>query len=111
MKKGNQFYLKVQLCDENDNLINILSISKVQFNIGNLTKVFDHSNEEVEYDDESQAFKIWITEKESFNFKNQTNIDARVLYKNDIIDGSMIKQIYFHNSLNEVLLNDSSQDN
>lgn len=111
MKQGNQFYLETQLCDEDDNLLDISSIKKVQFNIGELTKTFDFSNEEVEYNEESQTFRIWITEQESFDFENKIKIDARVLYKNNTIDGSLIEQIYFHNSLNEVLLDDSSQDN
>ena len=111
MKQGNQFYLETQLFDEDDNLLDISSIKKVQFNIGELTKTFDFSNEEVEYNEEIQTFRIWITEQESFKFENKIKIDARVLFKNDVIQGSMVEQLYVHDSLNEVYLDDSSKDN
>ena len=38
MKQGNQFYLEVQVFDENDNLLDVSSVNKIQFNIGELTK-------------------------------------------------------------------------
>ena len=50
MKEGNQFYLEFQIVDENDNLLDINSVLKVQFTIGNLTKQYDGSNEGVIYD-------------------------------------------------------------
>lgn len=44
MKQGNQFYLEVQLEDEKNNLLDITSVLKVQFTIGNLIKIYDGTN-------------------------------------------------------------------
>ena len=41
MKIGNQFYLEFQLEDENGDLLDIRSVSKVQFSIDNLVKTYD----------------------------------------------------------------------
>ena len=69
MKQGNQFYLDIQIEDENNNLLDINSVEKVQFVIDDLVKNYDGSNLEVSYDDENKCFKIWLTEEETFNFK------------------------------------------
>ena len=64
MKQGNQFYLEIQIFDEDDEILDIAGVSKVQFNIDNLTKTFDGLNNEVKYDNENNNFKIWLTEEE-----------------------------------------------
>ena len=94
MKQGNQFYLELQITDDNDNLLDITSVSKIQFNIDNITKVYDGILEDVTYDEETQNFKIWLKEEETFNF-GIVNFDVRVLFKNDIILGSVIEKIKF----------------
>ena len=102
MKKGNQFYLELELIDENDKILDINSVSKVQFNIDTLTKTYDGENEEITY--ENGVFKIWLTEEETFKFKNKVKIEARALFKNDLISGTIIEEQYFYDSLKEVAL-------
>lgn len=89
MKQGNQFYLEIQI-EDNKGLLNIDVVSKVQFMINNLTKVYDGKSNEVLYDKEKQCFKIWLTEDETFEFENKVKLDARILFKNDSIDGTYI---------------------
>lgn len=105
MKKGNQFFMELQISDENDNLLDIQGVKKVQFNIGNITKTYENGveNEEIVYDVDKQNFKIWLTEEETFEL-DLIEIDTRVLYKNDVILGSDIQTIRFNEVVNEVKL-------
>ena len=93
MKKGDQFYLEFEITDKNDKLLDIDSIKKVQFNIGELTKTYvsGEQNEQIIYDEQQKMFKVYITEEESFSFNDKEKVDVRVLFNNDLIMGSPIK--------------------
>ena len=93
MKEGNQFYLEFQIVDENDNLLDINSVLKVQFTIGNLTKQYDGSNEGVIYDSANNRFKVWLTEDETFEFNDIIDVEARILFKNNTIMGTLINTL------------------
>lgn len=99
MKQGNQFYLELQILDEKDELLNISSVNKIQFNIGEFTKIYGENKDEVTYDYENNVFKIWFTEEETFKMVGTVKIDVRILFKNDVILGSKIESIYFYESL------------
>ena len=62
-KQGNQFYLEFQIEDENEQLLDITSILKVQFVIGGLVKTYDGISNEVLYDNVNKIFKVWVTEE------------------------------------------------
>ena len=47
MKQGNQFYLQCQIYDNDNNLLDIKGVSKVQFIIGKYTKIYDGENNNV----------------------------------------------------------------
>lgn len=110
MKQGNQFYLEFQLTDENDNPLNIDTILKVQFNIDKLTKTYDGVNTDVSYDNDRKIFKVWVTEKETFEFERNVKMDARILFKGEKkfrpIGGTEIEDAYWIDSLKEELLDD-----
>lgn len=103
MKQGNQFYLEFQIEDENEKLLDISSVLKVQFTIGNLIKTYDGSSDEVLYDNINKIFKIWLTEAETFEFENQIKMEARVLFKGEDnykpIGGTYIESNYWYDSL------------
>lgn len=107
MKQGNQFYLDFQIVDENDNLLDINSILKIQFTIGNLTKEYDGINENVIYNNEQKIFKIWLTEEETFKFDDMINVEARILFKGDknTIGGTYIEQIYWYDTITKEKIN------
>nr|DAE35585.1 MAG TPA: hypothetical protein [Caudoviricetes sp.] len=101
MKQGNQFYLEFQIEDENSEKLDITSVSKVQFNIGNITKTYDGENDEVTY--ENDAFKVWLTEDETFGLDKKVKMDARVMFKGDkkTIGGTYIMEAYWYDSLKQ----------
>lgn len=111
MKKGNQFYLTVSIYDENDILLNIDIVKKVQFNIDNITKVYDGLNEEVIYEEINNCFKIYLTEEETFNFKDTIQIDARVLDKNNLIFGTLVYTQPILDTVSEEKLNVEIENN
>ena len=45
VKQGNQFYLEFQIEDENEQLLDITSILKVQFVIGDLVKTIKNKED------------------------------------------------------------------
>lgn len=110
-KKGNQFYLEIQIEDQENNLLDISSVEKVQFNIDDLTKTYSIESKEVTYDVEKQCFKIWLTEEETFKFGTNVKIETRVLFKEDLenkktIIGSHIDNYYWFDSLKEIKLDE-----
>lgn len=107
-KRGDQFYLEIQITDKDDNILDINGVKKVQFNIGKITKTYDGESEEVSYNEETQTFLIWLTEDETFDFSNYTKLDVRVLFKNNTIMGSYIDQKFIYDSLKEVKLDDTA---
>ena len=102
-KQGNQFYLEFQIEDENEQLLDITSILKVQFVIGNLVKTYDGISNEVLYDNVNKIFKVWVTEEETFEFDKQVKMDARILFKGEEnykpIGGTYIETNYWYDSL------------
>lgn len=104
MKQGNQFYFTIQLEDSAGNKLDISTIKKIQFVIGNLTKIYDGTNNEVSYDSDENCFKIWVTEEETFAFDKTIKLDARILFTNDTIGGTYIESVYWYDSLKKVRL-------
>ena len=102
-KQGNQFYLEFQIEDENEQLLDITSILKVQFVIGGLVKTYDGISNEVLYDNVNKIFKVWVTEEETFEFDKQVKMDARILFKGEEnykpIGGTYIESNYWYDSL------------
>ena len=99
MKQGNQFYLEIQLLDEQNEILDIHSVLKVQFTIDNLIKYYDGTSEEVTYDESKKCFKIRLTEEETFKFEKQIKMDARILFKNNTIGGTYIETNYWYDTL------------
>lgn len=91
MKQGNQFYLQCQIYDNDNNLLDIKGVSKVQFIIGKYTKIYDGENNNVIF--ENNSFKIWLTEEETFSLEDTTKIEARILFKNNTIMGTLINTL------------------
>ena len=112
MKKGDQFYLEFEITDENDKLLDIDSIKKVQFNIGELTKTYvnGEQNEQIIYDEQQKMFKVYITEKESFSFNDKEKVDVRVLFNNDLIMGSPIKMKALMDTVNKEEIYDQDKN-
>lgn len=104
MKQGNQFYLEFQIEDGNGNFLDISSVLKVQFTIGDLIKIYDGENEQVIYNENTHTFKVWVTEEETFKFDKQIKMDARILFKGEgkkSIGGTYIQSEYWYDSLKE----------
>lgn len=107
MKQGNQMFLEFQIVDENNNLLNINAISKIQFIIGNVIKTYDDVHTDVKYDYDKQLFKIWLKEEETFNFKDEVKMEARILFKGDTnktVIGTKIESRKWQSTLREIPL-------
>lgn len=104
MKQGNQFYLEIQISDENDTILDISSVEKVQFNFGDITKIYDGNNLDVTYDNEKQMFRVYLTEQDTFTIQNVVKVDCRVLFKNKLIEGSYVYTLNVYDSVKEELL-------
>ena len=64
------------------------------------------------YDNENDSsFNIFLTEEETFNFKNHINVEARVLFKNDTILGTLIENTYVSDCLKKVKMDVETKNN
>lgn len=111
LKKGNQLYLDIIIENEDGVPVDIKGIAKVLFTFkaddciegATVLKTYDDKSTDVTY--ENGKFRVWIKQEDTFMFKRNTSLDARVLYKNDVILGTDIKNIPTLESLSEVQLN------
>lgn len=83
IRKGSQFYLEIEFDEELD----FSSIQEVQFFIGDLLK----ENEDIQI--ENNKFKIWLTESETNDFDENILIQAKILFKNNIVVVSDIEYV------------------
>lgn len=107
-KKGNQFFLELEITNDDDTAIDIRAVDKVQFNIDDITKLYSADSSEVTY--EEGKFRIWLTEQETFAFKTRVKLEARVLYTNGTILGTFVEQEYFYDSLGSVMTDVEVED-
>ncbi len=111
MKQGNQFYLEIQIYDSEDNLLDVGSVEKVQFVIQDLVKIYDGISSDISYDENKKCFVIYLTEDETFNFKEKVKIDVRIMYKkdangNNTINGTYIDSFYWYDCLKQIKMSD-----
>lgn len=111
MKQGNQFYLQLQIYDNENNALDMKSVNKIQFTIDSLIKTYDGENKEVSFNENDSSFNIFLTEEETFNFKNHINVEARVLFKNDTILGTLIENTYVSDCLKKVKMDVETKNN
>lgn len=108
MVQGNQGYLQFQIEDETGKILDIASVSKVQFNIDKLIKIYDGESNEVIYNEANKIFNIWVTEEETFEFKKIISIQSRVMFKGEThyreIMGTNILNVYWQDCLVKEIL-------
>ena len=107
-KKGNQFFLELEITNDDDTALDIRAVDKVQFNIDDITKTYSADSSEVTY--EEGKFRIWLTEQETFEFKTRVKLEARVLYTSGTILGTYVEQEYFYDSLGSVMTDVETED-
>lgn len=83
MKQGNQFYLEFEISDEEDNVLDINSVEKVEFTIGDIQKTYPN---DTEYED--GKFKVFLTQEDTFNLNGDVSVEVRVKFKNNTVIGS-----------------------
>lgn len=106
MKQGNQFYLDIQIVDDNCNILTNEMVRKIVFYISaDLKKTYASGSDEVVYDSDSKCFRIWLSEEETLQFNGLVDLDARILFENNTIMGCYKSQEYFNPALvNESIL-------
>lgn len=108
MKKGNQLYIDIKIENPDGTPINVNGVEKILFTFRPndicentfITKTYAENSDEVIY--ENGKFKVWLNQDDSFKFSRATSIDARVLYKNNVIIGSNVETVPTLEALSEV---------
>lgn len=106
MKQGNQFWYGIKIKDEGE-YIDISTVEKVVFNFDEISYTYDSTGEDnknVEYVEEENLFKIYLTQEMTKKLEDDVKIDCRVKFKNEEILGSAIKEDYIFDSLNTEVL-------
>lgn len=93
--QGDQYDLTFDLTVNNEEL-DIETISKIQFKVGNLLKTYvaNDENTEVTYNTEDKLFYFPLTEEETFALDNSNvNVEIRVKFTDDKIKGLALGNI------------------
>jgi len=93
--QGDQYDLTFSLTVNNEEL-DIDTISKIQFKVGNLLKTYEANNEnnEVTYNSEDKLFYFPLTEEETFALDNSSvDVEIRVKFTNNTIKGLVLGNI------------------
>lgn len=109
-KKGNQLYLEISIGGSDGSPLEIQGVDKVLFTFKTndcmeakqVLKTYDGVSNDVIY--ENGKFEVWIKQEDSFLFSRSTSVDARILYKNNVIIGTDIKEIPTLEALSEEIL-------
>ena len=104
MKQGNQFWYGIKLKDKNKEYLDPSIVSKIIFNFDDLQKEYNETSENVTFDAENNLFKIYLTQEETQKMQDKVKIDVRVKFKNDEILGTVIREVYILDSLNEEVI-------
>ena len=104
MKQGNQFWYGIKLKDKNKEYLNPSIVSKIIFNFDDLQKEYNEDSQNVIFDEENNLFKIYLTQEETQQMQGKVKIDVRVKFKNDEILGTIIREVYILDSLNEEVI-------
>lgn len=93
--QGDQYDLTFDLTVNNEEL-DIDTISKIQFKVGNILKTYEANDEnsEVTYNTEDKLFYFPLTEDETFALDNSNvNVEIRVKFTDDKIKGLALGNI------------------
>ena len=104
MKQGNQFWYGIKLKDKNKEYLDPSIVSKIIFNFDDLQKEYNETSENVTFDAENNLFKIYLTQEETQQMQDKVKIDVRVKFKNNEILGTIIREVYILDSLNEEVI-------
>ena len=61
-------------------------------------------SQDVTYDEKNNLFKIYLTQEETQQMKDKVKIDVRVKFKNDEVLGTVIRETYILDSLNQEVI-------
>ena len=96
--QGSSYYLPIKITDKEGKVVTGEIVQKNTFTIGNITK-------EGIYNEETQMWEIPLSESETFALKNSAvEWQARFLFMDGSIDGTLPKQAYIYESVNKVKL-------
>lgn len=105
--QGSSYYLPIKIVGANGTSITGDVVENVSFTIGGLTKGFADG---VEFDKEKMAWIIPLTEDETFLFENTVEWQARFLFSDGRVDGTIPKTENVYDSINRVKLSKGDGD-
>lgn len=99
--KGNTYNLKIQLKDDEGNVVDNTLVSEIQFIFGSVEKSYPTN---VTYDDVSESYVLSLTQAETFSLLNTISYQVRVKFTDDSVKGSIPTRASVIDSLTEEIL-------
>ena len=93
--QGDQYSLNFHLTIDNQE-IDMTTIDKIQFKVGDLLKTFINGSQESEiiYDENEHLFFFPLTEDQTFNFSNKNVVcEVRIMFVGGVIKGARISAV------------------
>lgn len=105
--KGNTYILPVKLRQKDGSDIDITTVEKAQFIFGNIEKFYGTENGDVEFNLDSGAFIVRLTEQDTLNLDSGVvEWQARVMFSDGSVNGTVPKVEYLYDSATDTVLTD-----
>ena len=100
--QGNTYYLPIKITRPNGDIVSDNIVNKIVVTLGELEK--SSERDEIIYDSSNQTWRVILTEEDSFKLKGNVKWQARLLFSDGTVDGTIPDVCYVYKSINFTLL-------
>lgn len=90
--QGDEYFIGIQLTNENDEVISLDDIKAVEFILGELR--WTYPSDDVSYDAHAESFYIRLTQEQTLNMFGKQTLQVRVKFTNDEVIGAIYGDIF-----------------
>ena len=96
--QGNTYYLPIKITNSNGSVVTDENVAKIVVTLGEIDK--DSDDGDIVFDASSQTWRVSLTEDDTFILKGNTKWQARLLFKDGTVDGTIPDVCYVYKSIN-----------
>ncbi len=102
MMQGDQYRIPIELKHEDGSFITAEEVKDVEIYVGTLRKLL--SNGSVIFDKSDNLFYVFVSQRDTFLFLGDVNVQARVLYLSGDVVGIDLGAVNFGRATSKVVL-------
>ena len=101
MMQGDQYRVSISLKQEDGTSVTKEDIDDIEVFVGNVRKTM---RDGVTFDEDTNVFYVYLTQRETFRMSVDTNVQARLLFTSGDIVGVNLGTVNFEKSTSKVVL-------